>query len=47
MKQKKLMFGKNIIITDNTDWMTKDIIEASLDWWQVEDRFRQKANPSD
>ena len=34
------MFGKNIIITDNTDWMTGDIIEASLARWQVEDRFR-------
>ncbi len=35
------MFGKNIIITDNTDWTTGDIVEASLDRWQVEDRFRQ------
>ena len=34
------MFGKNIIITDNTDWSTSDIIEASLARWQVEDRFR-------
>ena len=34
------MFGKNIIITDNTDWLTSDIIEASLARWQVEDRFR-------
>lgn len=44
VKQKKLMFGKNIIITDNTDWVTKDIIEASLDRWQVEDRFRLSKN---
>jgi len=44
VKQRKLMFGKNIIITDNTDWMTKDIIEASLDRWQVEDRFRLSKN---
>ena len=34
------MFGKNIIITDNTDWTTSEIVEASLDRWQVEDRFR-------
>lgn len=40
VKQKQAGFGKNIIITDNTDWMTGDIIEASLDRWQVEDRFR-------
>ncbi len=44
VKQRKLMFGKNIIITDNTDWVTKDIIEASLDRWQVEDRFRLSKN---
>lgn len=40
VKQKQLMFGKNIIITDNTDWTTREIIEANLDRWQVEDRFR-------
>lgn len=40
VSRKKAMFGKNIIITDNTDWMTGDIIEASLARWQVEDRFR-------
>jgi len=44
IKQKQAMFGKNIIITDNTDWITKDIIEASLDRWQVEDRFRLSKN---
>jgi len=34
------MFGKNIIITDNIDWTTSQIVDASLDRWQVEDRFR-------
>jgi transposase len=34
------MFGKNIIITDNTDWTTREIVEASLDRWQAENRFR-------
>ena len=34
------MFGKNIIITDNIDWTTRQIVEASLDRWQVENRFR-------
>ena len=38
--KKQAMFGKNIIITDNTDWTTRDIVEASLDRWQVENRFR-------
>ena len=38
--RKQSMFGKTIIITDNTDSPTGDIIQASLDRWQVEDRFR-------
>lgn len=38
------MMGKNIIITDNTDWPTNDIVQASLDRWQVEDRFRASKN---
>ena len=40
VERKRCMFGKNIIITDNLDWTTPEIIEASLDRWQVEDRFR-------
>jgi transposase len=42
--KKQAMFGKNIIITDNTDWTTRGIVEASLDRWQVEDRFRLSKN---
>ena len=34
-------FGKTVIVTDNTDWTTAQIVSASLDRWQVEDRFRQ------
>ncbi len=37
---KRVGFGKNIIITDNHGWSTADIVETSLDRWQVEDRFR-------
>jgi transposase len=40
VERRQSMFGKNIIITDNTDWTTGDIVEASLDRWQVEDSFR-------
>jgi transposase len=40
VSRKKAMFGKNIIITDNIDWTTREIVEASLDRWQVENRFR-------
>lgn len=39
--KKRQSFGKNIIITDNKDWTTAEIVEASLDRWQVEDAFRQ------
>jgi transposase len=44
VNRKQAMFGKNIIITDNTDWLTGDIIEASLARWQVEERFRLSKN---
>jgi transposase len=44
VSRKQTMFGKNIIITDNTDWTTREIVEASLDRWQVEDRFRLSKN---
>jgi transposase len=42
--KKEALFGKNIIITDNTDWTSREIVEASLDRWQVEDRFRLSKN---
>jgi transposase len=42
--RKQALFGKNIIITDNTDWTTREIVEASLGRWQVEDRFRLSKN---
>lgn len=34
-------FGKNIIITDRTDWSTDQIVMASLDRSRVEQAFRQ------
>ena len=40
VSRKQAMFGKNIIITDNTDWTTREIVQASLDRWQAENRFR-------
>ena len=40
VSRRQAMFGKNIIITDNIDWTTREIVEASLDRWQVENRFR-------
>lgn len=34
-------FGKNIIITDNSDWTADEIVRASLDRYMVEEAFRQ------
>lgn len=34
-------FGKNIIITDRSDWTTDEIVQASLDRYMVENAFRQ------
>jgi len=34
------LFGKNIIVTDNTDWTTDALVQASLDRWGVEKAFR-------
>jgi transposase len=40
VQQQRARMGKTIIITDNTDWTTAEIVTTSLDRWQVEDRFR-------
>jgi len=40
VERLRVLLGKSIIITDNTDWPTTEIVQASLDRWQVEDRFR-------
>ena len=40
IKLKQASFGRNIIVTDNIDWSTADIVQASLDRWVVEQRFR-------
>jgi transposase len=38
--KSEVLFGKNIIVTDNSDWTTEDIVQASLDRWGVEKAFR-------
>jgi transposase len=40
LQRKRVSFGRNIIIADNTDWTTAEIVQANLDRWEVEDRFR-------
>ena len=42
--RRQMRFGKTVIVTDNTDWTTAQIVSASLDRWQVEDQFRQSKN---
>lgn len=34
-------FGKSIIVTDNEDWTTEEIVQANIDRWQIEQQFRQ------
>ena len=34
------MMGKNIIVTDNHDWSTEEIVSASLDRYRIEEQFR-------
>jgi transposase len=33
-------FGKNVIVTDNQDWTTEDIVQSSLDRYGIEKQFR-------
>ena len=40
IEKAKALFGKNIIVTDNTDWSMDEIVQASLDRWGVEKAFR-------
>ena len=35
VNRNQAMFGKNIIIPDNSDWLIGDIVEASLARWLV------------
>lgn len=40
VNKRKSNFGKSIIVTDNTDWTTSQIIEAHLARSNIENRFR-------
>ena len=40
IEKAEALFGKNIIVTDNIDWTTDAIVQASLDRWGVEKSFR-------
>jgi len=34
------LFGKNVIVTDNHDWTTEEIVQSSLDRYGIEQQFR-------
>lgn len=44
LEKKRELLGKSIIITDNIDWTTTEIVEANTSRWEVEDRFRLSKN---
>ena len=46
VKKSRALFGKIIVITDNSDWTTREIIEAHLSRSEVEGHFRQSKDPS-
>lgn len=40
IKKTEAVFGRNIIVTDNDDWTTDEIVQLSLDRYFVEKQFR-------
>jgi len=46
VEKSRSLFGKTIIITDNTDWSTKEIVECNLSRCEVEEQFRQSKDPA-
>ena len=43
--QRRASFGRNIIVTDNTDWPTAQIVQTNLERYKVEQQFRQSNDP--
>ncbi len=44
LRRIRAKLGRNIVVSDSMGWSTSEIVQASLDRWQVEDRFRQSKN---
>ena len=40
IKKTESSFGRQIIVTDNINWSTEEIVQASLDRWIIEKEFR-------
>jgi transposase len=45
VRRCQAVFGRNIIVTDNHDWTTTDIVQLSLDRGFIETQFRTSKNP--
>ena len=45
LERRRATLGKSIIITDNTDWTTAEIVQAHLERWQVEHEFKKSKDP--
>lgn len=43
--KSEALFGKNVILTDNHDWTTEEIVRTSLDRHVVETQFRETKSP--
>lgn len=40
LDKARALFGRNVIVTDNHDWTTEDIVQGSLDRAVIENQFR-------
>lgn len=38
--QKRISLGRNIIVTDQHEWTTDELVQANIDRWQIEERFK-------
>ena len=40
LSRSEMLFGRNVIVTDNHDWTTEEIVKRSLDRYRIEKQFR-------
>ena len=45
LQKSSALHGRNIIVTDNHDWSTEEIVQLSLDRYIVEKQFRASKSP--
>jgi transposase len=45
VQKTKALHGRNVIVTDNHDWSTEEIVQMSLDRYVVEKQFRTSKSP--